>query len=47
MKIGVHQGFALSPLLFIIIMDILTKDVRDGSLMKVLYAGDLVFCGNH
>ena len=26
-------------------MDVLTKDVRDGSLMELLYADDLVLCG--
>ena len=41
---GVHQGSALSPLLFMV-MDALAKDVRDGSLMELLYADDLVFCG--
>ena len=41
-KVGVHQGSALSPLLFIIVMDVLTEDVRDGSLMELFYVADLV-----
>ena len=44
-KVDVHQGSALSPLLFIMVMDVLTEDVRDGSLMELLYADDLVLCG--
>ena len=40
----VHQGSALSPLLFITVMDVLTEDVRDGTLMELLYADDLVLC---
>ena len=40
----VHQWFALSPLLFVMVMDVLTEDVRDGSLMELLYADDLVLC---
>ena len=43
-KVGVHLGSALSPLLFIMVMDVLTEDVRDDSLMNLLYAGDLVLC---
>ena len=27
-KVGVHQGSALSPLLFIMVMDVLTEDVE-------------------
>ena len=30
-KVGVHQGSALTPLLFIMVMDLLTEDVRDVS----------------
>ena len=41
-KVGVHQGSALSSLLFIMVMDDLTKYVRDGSLMELLNVGDLV-----
>ena len=45
MKLGIHQGSALIPLLFIIVMDAQTEDVRDGSLMELLYAGNIVLCG--
>ena len=45
MKVVVHQGSALSPFLFIMVMDVLTEYVRDGSLMELFYADDLVLCG--
>ena len=45
LKFGVHQGSALGPLLFIMVMDVLREDVRDGSLLELLYADDLVLCG--
>ena len=44
-KVGVHQGSALSPLLFTMVLDVLTEDVTDGSVMELLYADDLVLCG--
>ena len=44
-KNGVYQRSALSPLLFIMVMDVLTENVRDGSLMELLCADDLVLCG--
>ena len=43
-KVGVRRGSALSSLLFIMVMDVLT-DVRDGSLMELLYPDDLALCG--
>ena len=43
-KVGVHQGSTLSTLLFIMAMDVLTEDVRDGSLMELLSADGLVLC---
>ena len=42
-KVGVHEGSAFSPLLFIMVMDVLI-DVRDSSLMELLYADNLAFC---
>ena len=45
MKVGVHEGSALSSLLFIMIMYVLTEDASDGSLMELLCAGNLALCG--
>ena len=36
-KVGVHQGFALSPLLFIMVKDVVTEDMRDGLFMELLH----------
>ena len=44
-KSGVHQGSAFSPLLFIMVMDVLTEDVKDGLLMELLYGDNFVLCG--
>ena len=44
-KVSVHQRSALSPLLFIMLVDILIEDVRDGSLMELLCACDLALFG--
>ncbi len=40
-KVGVHQGSVLSPLLFITVMDALSKGVRGGLPWQLLYADDL------
>ena len=45
LKLGVHQGSALSPPLFIMVIDVLVGDVKDASLMELLYGGNLVLCG--
>ena len=44
-KVGAHCGSTLSSCLFIMIMDVLTEDVRNGSLMDLLYADNLILCG--
>ena len=44
-KVGVRQRSALSLLLFIMVTDVLTEDVMDGSLMELLYADDFALCG--
>ena len=41
-KVGVHQGSVLSPLLFAIVMDVVTSTARVGLPWEVLYADDLV-----
>ena len=41
-KVGVHQGSVLSPLLFIIVLEALSHEFRVKSLFEMLYADDLV-----
>ena len=41
-KVGVHQGSVLSPLLFIIVLEALTREFRSGVPWEDLYADDLV-----
>ena len=41
-KVGVHQGSVLSPLLFIIVLEALSGECRNRSVWELLYADDLV-----
>ena len=41
-RVGVHQGSVLSPLLFIIVLEALSRDFREGLPMELHYAVDLV-----
>ena len=41
-KVGAHQGAVLSHLLFMIVMEALSKEFRVGCPWELLYAGDLV-----
>ena len=41
-KVGLHQGSALSPLLFIITMDVLAEEARTKPPWAMLFADDLV-----
>ena len=42
LAVGVHQGSVLSPLLFAIVVDVVTENAREGLMKEVLYADDLV-----
>ena len=46
-KVGVHQGSILSPLLFPLVMDEVTKDIREGVVKEMLYADDIVLVGDN
>ena len=41
-KVGVHPGSVLSPLLFIIVLEALSREFRSGVPCEDLYADDLV-----
>ena len=43
-KVGLHQGSALSPFLFVVIMDRLTDEVRREPPWTMLFAHDIVIC---
>jgi hypothetical protein len=40
-RVGVHQGSVLSPLLFIIVLEALSRNFKGGLPMELLYADDL------
>ena len=40
-KVGLHQGSVLSPLLFAAVMDVVSSEARSGLPSKLLYADDL------
>ena len=41
-KVGVHQGSILSPLLFAIVVDVITESAREGLMKGIVYADDLM-----
>ena len=43
-KVGLHQGSALSPFLFAVIMEKLTDEVRREPPWTMLFADDIVSC---
>ena len=45
-KVGMHQGSVLSPLLFTIVLDVLSQNFRGGLPWELLYADDLVHLGH-
>ncbi|KAK3539360.1 hypothetical protein QTP70_003845 [Hemibagrus guttatus] len=43
-EVGLHQGSALSPFLFAIVMDQLSEEVRQESPWTMMFAADIVIC---
>ena len=41
-KVGLHQGSVLSPLLFAIVMEMISRELRAGLPLELLYARDLI-----
>ena len=41
-RVNVHQGSVLSPLLFVIVLEALSMDFRTGCPWGILYADDLM-----
>ena len=42
--VGLHQGSVLSPLLFIIIVDVIAENITTTPPRAMLFADDLVLC---
>ena len=44
-RVGLHQGSVLSPFIFNIVMDVMTEGVREAVPWSMMYADDIVLCG--
>ena len=42
MKVGLHQGSVFSPLVFVIVMEMIPRELRAGLPLELLYADDLI-----
>ena len=45
-EVGLHQGSALSPYLFLLLMDVLTEDVRKDVPRSMIFADEIVLCSD-
>ncbi len=45
--VGLHEGSAISPLLFNIVMDVLASEIDTEPQWAMLFADDLVMCGKN
>ena len=43
-KVGLHQGSALSPCLFAMVMDRMTDEIREEAPWTMMFADDIVIC---
>ena len=43
-NVGLHQGSALTPFIFSIVMDVMTEEVREAVPWSILYADDILLC---
>ena len=41
-KVGLHQGSVLNPLLFVIVMEMTSRELRAGLPLELLHADDLI-----
>jgi len=41
-KVGLYQGYVLSPLLFVIVMEMIFRELWAGLPLELLYADDLI-----
>ena len=46
-RVGVHQGSVISPLILAIVVDAVTEQARRGLLNEILYEDDLVLMSEH
>ena len=47
MNVGLHQGSALSPFLFVVVMDVLSESLNDNKVREMLYADDIALLADN